>query len=87
MEKLNFNQLAWEAPEHDGKYGYLPTDKYYDEIIAWLKSGEKVWTSKVGGITTCRISFETAYDAIAEYNHKNKMVSWVFRGRGEFQIN
>lgn len=32
MNDLNWNEVAWSAPNHDGDYGYLPSDKMYPKI-------------------------------------------------------
>jgi hypothetical protein len=86
-EELNFNKLAWDSPNHDGEYGYLPTDKYYDEIVAWLKTGTKRWETTSNGVTTVRMSVpNSVYDVIVNYNHKTKMISWIFRKQGVYQI-
>jgi len=42
MKEINFNALAWETPDHNGRYEYRPDDKHYQEIIDWLNSADKV---------------------------------------------
>jgi hypothetical protein len=88
MEKINFNKLAWNAPKHGETYGYVPTDKYYNEIVEWLKTGTKKYVSKkVNGVTVSRVSFQNSeYDAIVEFIHATKMISWTFRKHNEFHI-
>ena len=27
MNDINWNEVAWNAPNHDGDYGYLPSDE------------------------------------------------------------
>lgn len=85
--ELNFNKLAWEAPEHNGKHGYAPADKYYTEIIEWLKTGTKKYVTKGNGVTLSRVTFPNSiYDAIVEYTHATKMISWTFRKVNEYHI-
>lgn len=87
MEQLNFNRLAWEAPEYPEGYGYKPTDKYYNEIIEWLKVGETIWITKEGTVSTKRIRFaDSPYDVVASYHHESKMISWIFRHRSTFAV-
>lgn len=84
---LNFNALAWEAPLHGDEYGYLPADEFYAEIIEWLKTGTTIWKSKTGNKSSKRISFEGyTHDVIATYNHTTKMINWVFKAKGTYQI-
>ena len=86
-EQINFNKLAWDAPKHGDTYGYTPADEHYAEIVEWLKSGTKKWTSRLGNVTTTRVTFdESSCDAIVEYNHTNKMIFWTFRRINTYQI-
>ena len=78
--ELNFNALAWNAPEHDGEYGYLPTDEYYTEICSWLRSLDTRYKTRTGNVTTVRKSQRNCiWDVIVTYNHETKMISWIFR--------
>lgn len=85
--KLNFNELAWNAPQHENGFGYTPNDKYYNEIVKWLQSGERIWRERNENVTTTRISIKNSeYDVIASFYHENKMISWVFRHFTEYHI-
>lgn len=87
MTNLNFNSLAWNAPKHGEEYGYLPTDKYYNEIVEWLKTGTKKYVTKGKEKTSSRVTFPNSqYDAIVEFTHKTKMLSWTFRKSNEYHI-
>lgn len=87
MEKLNFNQLAWEAPQHGDKNGYLPTDKYYQEICEWLKTGSEKYKIKQNGEIIVRKSFENSqYDVIVTFVVETKMINWVFIKSNEYEV-
>lgn len=87
MEKINFNELAWNSPKHENGYGYTPNDKYYNEIVEWLRSCKRIWRVKEGNVTTTRLSMENNdYDVIAEFYHENKMISYIFRPSNTFHI-
>jgi hypothetical protein len=87
MTEINFNKLAWDAPKHGEVYGYIPTDKYYSEIIEWLKTGTKRYVTKGAKVTTTRLSMPNSeYDVVVEYTHETKMISWIFRQANTFEI-
>ena len=94
-QTLNFNELAWKTPLHDSSYvdtgvfEYRPTDKYYNEIIDWLKTAIRtVWTSRTDNVTTKRLLMPDVpyHHVIAKYNHETKGISWLFREAGTYHI-
>lgn len=92
MSCINFNELAWKAPEHDGKFGYLPTDPHYSDIMEWIKAGTELWRTKTnlpdGTVEIrSRVSFsDTQYDAVVTFNSTTNMVMWNFRPKGEYHV-
>ena len=93
MNDINWNEVAWNAPNHDGDYGYLPSDEMYPKICEWLKSGEVLWEAKGVDdkgrkVTSKRIAPEgwDNYDVIADYTHETKMVSYIFRKKNTFVV-
>ena len=85
MSNINFNELAWKSPKHDGKYGYIPTDDMYEEIINWLKSGKELWREEKGNLSQFRVTFKNSmYDVIAVLDRETDMISWIFRSKGDY---
>lgn len=84
---LNFNKLAWNSPNHCGKFGYLPGDEYYYDIIDWLKTGEvgyKTFGKDASGddITITGLVFEQEkYRVIVTYYWKNEMISYTLESK------
>ncbi len=91
-ENINFNKLAWEAPKHGDKVGYLPTDKYYAEIVEWLKTGTKLYVEKTKQsdgtpVIISRVTFENSrYDAVITYVISTKMIAYIFREVGTYAV-
>ena len=84
---LNFNQLAWESSEINGEYGYLPEHEHYEAIVAWLRTGRKIWSNRTGDITETRITFSgMRYDAIVRYRHTDGLIGWIFREVGTYEV-
>ena len=96
-EKLNFNELAWRSPKHEAEgdsenlgFGYLPTDNHYQKIIEWLRSCAEhgvVWQFRSGNVTVKRMHIpESQYDVVVRFNHVTKMIDWVFRAPGCYEV-
>lgn len=83
----NFNALAWEAPriannDNEDDFGYLPEHEYYPAIANWLKSGEKLYSTRTGNTTVSRVHWPNEpqrWHAVAKFNHQSNMINWVFR--------
>lgn len=91
MANINFNELAWKAPQHGDRFGYIPTDDHYDDIVAWLKTGTKRWTEKTRysdgtPVVKTRLSFGTQYDVVVDYIPETKMIAYVFRDHNKYSI-
>ena len=90
--KINFNELAWNAPTHGDRIGYIPTDKYYKEIVEWLQTGTKVWTEKTKysdgtPVIISRITFkDSQYDAVVDYIPSTEIINWTFRKISTYDI-
>lgn len=88
----NFNELAYNAPRHGEKYGYIPSDDHYNEIIEWLKTGTKLYTEKVkqfDGTSSIvsRVRFNgSEYDAVVTYIPETKMIAYNFRRSNAFEV-
>jgi hypothetical protein len=89
LEKINFNSLAWYAPKHDGIYGYKFGDEWYEDIVAWLNTGEQVWVDKDKEKTTKRLHGcigARGWDVIARWYYESKIISWIFRESHVFHV-
>jgi hypothetical protein len=87
IEDINFNELAWNSPKHGDLYGYVPGDKWYEEIISWLKKGKTLWRVDGEGKVIKRMNVGSPrYDVVAEWYPATKMVSWVFQKPGEYYV-
>jgi len=87
MKKLNFNALAWDTPEHNGRYEYQPTDKYYNEIVEWLRSAyEKMWEIANIRSVTKRLCLNNSWDVVATYYRDTKGISYIFREHNIFEV-
>ena len=89
---INFNELAWNAPKHGDKCGYVPTDEHYDDIINWLSSGTKLYVEKCKQsdgtkAVISRVRFlDSPYDTVVTYLPETKLISWVYRKQNVFEI-
>lgn len=88
---LNFNELAWKAPEIDeNRFGYKKGHKYYDAICEWLKSGTKLWktVNEEKNEVTTRVTWDgMPYDAIVTFYKNDTAIYWTFRKKGTFCID
>lgn len=87
---LHLNALAWESPskwvDDNGKEyrGFVPGDKFYDEIVAEFKSYPDKYRA---GNTVRKIIPNSSYDAIVSWIPEIKMVSWYFINSCEYCID
>lgn len=89
---INFNELTWKAPTHNGRIGYIPSDKYYNDIVEWLKTGRKIWVEKTKyadgtKVIKSRVHFENSrYDVIVDYIPETKMIAYTFREQNTYEV-
>jgi len=87
MKTLNFNELAYKMPKHGDRYEYQPGDKWYEEVLTWLKEAiETIWTTTDGNETTKRLSFGEMYDVVATWFSDTNGISYIFREAGVYEV-
>jgi hypothetical protein len=84
---LNFNTIMWEAPEHDGDYGFIPGDKYYDEVVAWLRSLTFRYVANGTKKISKRLSIPNSdYDVLASWDRETGLINYVFMRRSSYSV-
>lgn len=91
--KINFNALAWDAPNHNGRREYVPENKMYKYIVRWLNTATKtIWdlvsTTDENNVSCHkkRLSFDNGIDVIATYYSDTEGIMWYFQKANEYKI-
>jgi len=91
---VNFNSVAWYSPRHGDRFEFQPNDKWYNEIIEWLKSAtETVYVIKNDVVQGAKCVTKRLYipgcgnyHVIASYYPDTKGIFYLFREAGTYMV-